>query len=105
MLADDGIAQVLATFDVQEDDGDWQGVVLRRVPSAKNWRISGHLNPDSPFALSRDAVATRHLPPGSLLINHPSKKAAFFERLASQRVVECVSVTLTIQHRMAPSEG
>ena len=100
VLAPGGSAQVWASFEFGERDGDALEVFRRRLRLPDGLELAEvESNADSPFALSRRDVAEGRLPRNSLLVLSPSLRAAYLRSLAERGVVEVVSATLLLQCR------
>ena len=97
LLAPGGSAQVWCQCEITQDDGTLNRVLERRLLAWDDLAIEVTTNPDSPFALSRQSIADKRLPYGTLVISHPSQKMAFFRDLAARSVTEIASVNLTIR--------
>lgn len=98
LLQPTGTAHVWMSCEITESDVDWEGMIRNKMAGRHDLRVVATVNPASPFSLTPKWIGSRRLPFGTLVVPHPSKRGAYFDELSSRRVLEIVSVVLTISH-------
>jgi hypothetical protein len=96
LLAAGGRAQVLLICEVLAEDGSVRSAIGRMSAIESAFDLNIVINDESPFSLSREAIASGKRPPRTLLIKQPSEWRAYVDSLRRRGVTEVVSTVLEI---------